>query len=174
MNGKREESWFERVGSRVSEWVADLAAHPYAQIAVIVVCGLWFAVSFATDLLTAILSILAITLTQMVLNNQAQRELDIHRRDVAMHAKLDELIAVSRRAKNEFVGIEEREEDEIVQLKEEVKEAIESDPDAAADPNVRATAKRMVEQATDDVERGRGRSGAGGAAAGSKRKTAKR
>jgi low affinity Fe/Cu permease len=176
MNGKSEESWFERVGGRLSGWVADLAAHPYAQIGVIVVCAIWFAASFATDLLTAILSIMAITLTQMVLNNQAQREIDIHRRDVAMHAKLDELIAASRRAKNDFVGIEDREEEEIVQLKEEVKEAIEHEPEAAADPEVRDTAKRMVEQATEDVERGRDSSEAreDAAAARSKRKAAKR
>ena len=153
MNGKREESWFVRIGSRVSGWVADLAAHPFAQIGVIVVCAIWFAGGFATDLLTAILSIMAITLTQMVLNNQAQRELDIHRRDVAMHAKLDELIAASRRAKNSFVGIEDREEDEIVQLKEEVKEAIENEPVSTADPEVRQAAERMVDEATEDVER---------------------
>ena len=176
MNGNTEKSWFERLGSRVSEWVADLAAHPFAQIGVIVVCAIWFAGGFATDLLTAILSIMAITLTQMVLNNQAQREMDIHRRDVAMHAKLDELIAVSRRAKNSFVGIEEREEEEIVQLKEEVKEAIESDPEAAADPQVRDTARRMVEQATEDVESDRKRSKTpeDAAAGGAKRKTARR
>ena len=156
MNENREKSRFERIGSIVSEWVADVAALPYAQIGVIVICAVWFAVGFATDLLTAILSIMAITLTQMVLNNQGQREIDIHRRDVAMHAKLDELIAASRRAKNTFVGIEEREEDEIVQLKEEVKEAIEKEPEAAADPKVRDTAERIVEEATEDVERDRG------------------
>ena len=176
MNGMREKSWFERAGSLVSGWVADVAAHPYAQIGVIVVCAIWFAASFATDLLTAILSIMAITLTQMVLNNQAQREMDIHRRDVAMHAKLDELIAASRRAKNDFVGIEDREEEEIVQLKEEVKEAIEHEPEAAADPKVRETAKRMVEQATEDVERGHQRSEGGEKTrpGGSKRSAAKR
>ena len=143
MNGNGEKGWFKRLGCRVSEWVADLSAHPYAQIAVIVVCAAWFIIGFATDLLTAILSIMAITLSQMVLNNQAQREIDIHRRDVAMHAKLDELIAVSGRAKNEFVGIEEREEDEIVQLKEEVKEALETNP---------AEARRLVEKATKDIK----------------------
>lgn len=151
MNGKSEESWFKRAGSRVSEWVADIAAQPYAQIGVILVCAIWFAGGFATDLLTAILSIMAITLTQMVLNNQAQREIDIHRRDVAMHAKLDELIAVSRRAKNEFVGIEDREEDEIVQLKEEVKEAIEESADADT-PAERKQALAEAKRAADELK----------------------
>ncbi len=152
MNGNGEKNWFERMGCRVSEWVADISAHPFAQIGVVVVCAIWFAGGFATDLLTAILSILAITLTQMVLSNQAERERDAHRRDVAMHAKLDELIAVSRHAKNEFVGIEDREEDEIVQLKEEVKNAIEEDPDASAS-EIRETAREAIESAGDDGKR---------------------
>ena len=80
-------------------------------------------------MLTAALSILAITLTQMVLNRQNEREIDAHRRDIAMHAKLDELISASRRARNDFVGVEEKEEEEIVQLKEGVKQAIEKSPD---------------------------------------------
>ena len=143
MSENGQKSLFERVGSRVSEWVADVSAHPFAQIGVIVICAIWFLGGFATDLLTAILSIMAITLSQMVLNNQAQREIDIHRRDVAMHAKLDELIAASRRAKNEFVGIEDREEDEIVQLKEEVKEAIQENPEEA---------QRIVQEAAEDIK----------------------
>ena len=109
MTIEKEKSRFEQFGSQVSEWVADIAGHPYAQIGIVLICAVWFLGGFATDMLTAILSIMAITLSQMVLNNQAQREIDVHRRDVAMHAKLDELIAVSRHAKNEFVGIEDRE-----------------------------------------------------------------
>lgn len=151
MSGKTEKNWFERLGCQVSEWVADIAGHPFAQIGVILICAIWFLGGFATDLLTAILSIMAITLSQMVLNNQAQREIDIHRRDVAMHAKLDELIAVSRRAKNEFVGIEEREEDEIVQLKEEVKEAIEDSTEART-PEEREKALKEAERAKEELE----------------------
>ncbi|WP_235091093.1 low affinity iron permease family protein [Sphingomonas lutea] len=151
MSGKTEKNWFERLGCQVSEWVADIAGHPFAQIGVILICAFWFLGGFATDLLTAILSILAITLSQMVLNNQAQREIDIHRRDVAMHAKLDELIAVSRRAKNEFIGIEEREEDEIVQLKEEVKDAIEESTEART-PEERRHALEEAERAKDELE----------------------
>lgn len=127
-NGK---SWLERIGCDISSWVSDIAAHPYTQIGIIAFCGLWWLIGLPTDILTAALSILAITLTQMVLNRQNEREADAHRRDVAMHAKLDELISASKRAKNEFVAIEEKEEEEIVQLKEEVKEAIEESPAAS-------------------------------------------
>jgi low affinity Fe/Cu permease len=86
---------------------------------------------------------MAITLTQMVLNNQNEREADAHRRDVAMHAKLDELIAASRKARNDLVGLEERDEEEIVQLKDEVKEAIEEAPE---DPEIKETIKEAVEE----------------------------
>ena len=119
-----------RIGCWVSDKVSDVVAHPYAQVVFIIVCVAWFVAGFNVNVLTAALSIMAITLTQMVLNRQNEREIDAHRRDVAMHAKLDELIAASRRARNDFVGVEDKEEEEIVQLKEEVKEAIANSPDA--------------------------------------------
>lgn len=131
MAEQNAKSWLEQVGCDVASWVSDLAAHPYTQIAIIAFCGLWWLFGLPTEILTAALSILAITLTQMVLNRQNEREADAHRRDVAMHAKLDELISASKRAKNEFVAIEEKEEEEIVQLKEEVKETIEKTPAAS-------------------------------------------
>ena len=124
-NGK---SWLETLGCRVSEWVADVAAHPFAQIGFVVLCLAWFFVGWNINILTAGLSILAITLTQMVLNSQKERDIDAHRRDVAMHAKLDELVAVSIKARNDLVGVEERDEEEIVELKEGVKEAITDTP----------------------------------------------
>jgi low affinity Fe/Cu permease len=68
--------------------------------------------------LTALLSILAITLTQMVLNRQEEREKEAHRRDVALHAKLDELLHASRRARDELAGIEDLEEEEIEKLRD--------------------------------------------------------
>lgn len=116
-NGEQR-SWLYQLGCDASAWFSDLSAHPYAQIAVIVICIAWFAFGLGTDLLTAALSILAISLSQMVLNRQNEREAEAHRRDVAMHAKLDELIIAVRRAHNEMAGIEELPEEEIVQLKE--------------------------------------------------------
>lgn len=115
-NGR--ESRVYRLGCRVSAWVSNVAAHPYAQLGLVVVCIAWFALGLGTDMLTAALSILAITLTQMVLNRQNEREADAHRRDVAMHAKVDELIIAVRRAHNEMAGIEELPEEVIVELKE--------------------------------------------------------
>jgi low affinity Fe/Cu permease len=146
----RHKNWFERIGCRVSEWVADMIAHPFAQIGVIVVCGLWWLVGLPTDILTATLSIMAITLTQMVLNNQAEREADIHRRDVAMHAKLDELVVAMKGARNELVAAEELDESDIEQLKHEVKQAIDEAGEAAGGRRQRAVAKQAVEEELEE------------------------
>jgi len=112
------QSRIEAVGCWFSEKAADVSAHPFAQVGLVLLCALWFAFAWRVDWLTAALSILAITLTQMVLNRQNEREKDAHRRDVALHAKLDELLIASRRARDELAGIEELEEEEIQQLKE--------------------------------------------------------
>ncbi len=113
------EGLINRVGCYISEKVADFAANPLAQIGLIVFCAVWFWARLPVDILTAALSILAITLTQMVLNKQNQREADAHRRDLALHAKIDELVHASSRARDEIAGIEELEEDEIEQLKKQ-------------------------------------------------------
>ena len=108
-----------RLGCHISAWVSDVFAHPFVQLAFIIICVGWFALGLETNLLTAALSIMAITLTQMVLNRQNEREAEAHRRDVAMHAKLDELIISVRHAHNDMAGIEDLPEDVIVELKEE-------------------------------------------------------
>jgi low affinity Fe/Cu permease len=108
----------ERLGCWFSDRVADAAAHPYAQLGFLLACALWLLAALSADVLTAILSLLAITLSQMVLNRQAVRERDAHRRDLALHAKIDELIIATREARNEIAGIEELEEQEIEALKQ--------------------------------------------------------
>lgn len=118
MRMSREQGRLEALGCWLSEKIADISAHPFAQVGIILVCVLWFVVPWRVDILTAALSILAITLSQMVLNRQQEREKEAHRRDVALHAKLDELLIASRRARDELAGIEELEEEEIEQLKE--------------------------------------------------------
>ena len=107
------------LGCRVSAWTSDVFAHPAVQLGFIVLCIGWFLSGWPTDLLTAALSIMAITLTQMVLNRQNEREAEAHRRDIAMHAKLDELIIAVTHAHNDLAGIEDLPEEVIVELKEE-------------------------------------------------------
>jgi len=119
-----EKSRLAAWGCLVSDRVANLSAHPYSQIAVVAVCLSWFAFGLGTNALTAGLSIMAITLTQMVLNQQQERESIASRRDIALHAKLDELIIATKEARNEMAGVEDREVEEIEELKEEIKEAV--------------------------------------------------
>ena len=118
------------------------------QMAVVLFCFGWFALGMRADLLTAALSILAITLTQMVLNGHYDREIIAHRRDVAMHAKLDELLMATKRARDEMVGIEDLDEEEIAELKEQAKQAIDAQGVRAGDPGERAEAQAAVDRST--------------------------
>jgi low affinity Fe/Cu permease len=103
----RDDGLHHQIGRRVSDWVANAAAHPFVQLGFVIFCIAWLALDLPTNLLTAILSILAITLTQMVLNRQYQREIEDRRRDAAMHAKIDELVAASREEREEIARMEE-------------------------------------------------------------------
>ena len=120
MASQPHEGAIHRLGCWLSARVAEVAAHPYAQLGFALLCIAWFAVGWGMNALTAALSVLAITLTQMVLNQQAARETEAHRRDVALHAKLDELIIATKEARNEIAGVEELEVEEIEALKEGV------------------------------------------------------
>ena len=62
----------------------------------------------------------------MVLNRQKLREEDARCRDIAMHAKLDELLRAEKFARKELAGIEEMEEAEIAALKIELEKSTES------------------------------------------------
>lgn len=141
----REKSAFERIGCEISSWGSDIAANPIAQIAVVIVCSAWFVVGLKADILTAVLSILAITLTQMVLNRQNEREADAHRRDVALHAKIDELVIAVKGARNEMAGIEELEEEDIEHLKDEAKQAIDDAGPEGGNQKHRDAAKRAID-----------------------------
>lgn len=147
----RDESKPKPLGVRISAWVSDLAANPLAQLGVIGFCAAWWALGLPTDILTAALSILAITLTQMVLNRQNEREQDSHRRDVAMHVKLDELLVASKVARSELAGIEDLEQEEIESLKDEIKHAIDDEGEAAGNRKQRANAKEAASEAVDEV-----------------------
>jgi low affinity Fe/Cu permease len=151
MQEEKQKSWAVEIGGRISAWTSNFFAHPYVQVLVVLFCVGWFAIGLQADLLTAALSILAITLTQMVLNRQNDREAEDHRRDVAMHAKLDELLIAMKGARDEMAGIEELEEAEIEGLKEEATEEIDAAGDAAGAPAERAVAKRAVEAAARKV-----------------------
>jgi low affinity Fe/Cu permease len=101
------------LGCRISDLGANIAGHPVALIGVIVFCFAWFLLPLggaATAVLTLVLSVMAITLTQMVLNQQKRHE-------VALHLKIDELIHGVRGARDEMMGIEHKSEEELEALR---------------------------------------------------------
>jgi low affinity Fe/Cu permease len=101
------------IGCRISDAGANLAGHPMAQICVVGFCFAWFLLPLgdqATEDLTLVLSVLAITLTQMVLNQQKRHE-------AALHLKIDELIHAMKGARDEVMGIESKSEAELEALR---------------------------------------------------------
>ena len=100
------------LGCRFSDAGANLAGHPLALIGVIVFCAIFFLAlgESATAVLTLVLSVMAITLTQMVLNQQRRHE-------AALHLKIDELVDAMRGARDEVMGIENKSEDELEALR---------------------------------------------------------
>jgi low affinity Fe/Cu permease len=100
------------VGCRIAEVCAQGAGHPAAILLVAVFCAMWFLVTghAGENTLTLILSVLAITLTQMVLNGQRRSER-------ALHLKIDELVIAMKGARNEIAGIENKSEDELEALR---------------------------------------------------------
>jgi len=101
------------LGCRISDMGANIAGHPLALIGMILFCCAWFLLPLgesATAVLTLVLSVLAITLTQMVLNQQKRHE-------SALHLKIDELIHAMRGARDEVMGIEHKSEAELEKLR---------------------------------------------------------
>lgn len=99
-------------GCTISDFGANLAGHPAAIVFVAVFCLIWFVLGGVEgeNSLTLILSVLAITLTQMVLNQQRRSER-------ALHIKIDELILSMSGARDEVAGIEGLTEEELEKLR---------------------------------------------------------
>jgi len=89
-----------------------VAGHPNAIVGVLVACTAAFLLlgeEVALNL-TLALSVLAITLTQMVLNQQKRHE-------AALHLKIDELIHAMKGARDDLMGIEHSSEAELEALR---------------------------------------------------------
>jgi low affinity Fe/Cu permease len=99
-------------GCKLSARGSNLAGHPAAILTVAVGCAAWFIIGgpAAENTLTLALSVLAITLTQMVLNQQRLSER-------ALHLKIDELVFAIKGARDEIAGIENKSEDELEALR---------------------------------------------------------
>jgi low affinity Fe/Cu permease len=100
------------LGCRVSDAVSNIAGHPTSIFVMAAGCAaaLWFGGKDQESSLALVLAVLAITLTQMVLNQQRRSE-------AALHLKLDELIHSQADANDEMAGIEQKEVEELEALR---------------------------------------------------------
>lgn len=90
-------SRFERLACRTSDWFAS----PVALILIPTLCFSWIMLGMSVDTLTFVLSILALTLTQLVLVGQQTGER-------AMQHKLDELVIAVPDADSTVAGEERK------------------------------------------------------------------
>lgn len=88
-----------RCNDRTMHKVAAGFATPLAIVAVVIACVIWLAFGLSVDTLTLALSILSITMTQLILLAQ-------DRDTKAIHAKIDELVRASPEADDALCGIE--------------------------------------------------------------------
>ena len=121
------------LGRHLANRIATLAASSAAQVAMLAVYALWFSQHWDLNWLMTILAIVSLTLTQMVLKRQLARESDDRRRDVALHAKLDELILAKTGARDEMAGIESLDEEAITELRDNAQQQVESLDEELAD-----------------------------------------
>ena len=101
---------WRKMGERVSDKGAALAAHPSSQLVVLVLVIGWVSAGGSANAAMLALAIVSITLTQMVLNQQ-------RRRDLALHLKIDELVKAETGARSELAGIEHSTESELEEMR---------------------------------------------------------
>lgn len=88
---------FERIACRAADWFAS----PVSLVLIPTVSLSWVMIGLSVDDLTLVLSILALTLTQLVLVGQNNGER-------AMQQKLDELVVAVPDADSSVAGVEQQ------------------------------------------------------------------
>ncbi|UAK25664.1 low affinity iron permease family protein [Sphingomonas nostoxanthinifaciens] len=97
--------------THISTMIANFAAHPAVQVAVLIGSVLWLVLGWSENSLASAMTIGGFILTQMVLNQQRRRE-------NALHLKIDEMLIAMKGARNELAGSEQAAEEEIERLRE--------------------------------------------------------
>lgn len=106
--------------SKFLSWSAKMAGNPITFVVALLVLLVWLLVGlivgFSSMWLLILNTIATINATLMVfiIQNTQIRE------SKALHLKIDELIRVTKEAENELIAIEEREEEEIEQIKKKI------------------------------------------------------
>jgi low affinity Fe/Cu permease len=96
---------------RLSERIAASSGHPLAQGAFLLVCVLWWLLGGDMLVLTTLLSVVAITLSQMVLASQ-------RREAAALKLQMAELVRALPGARNEIAEADKLSEREIEELRQ--------------------------------------------------------
>ena len=91
--------------ARVIHWCSDKLATPLAIVVFPLLCGAWVWLGRSVDLLTLLLSVFSITMTQLILFSDRDRGTCDDVRDEIMHSKLDSLIRATD-ADRELEGAE--------------------------------------------------------------------
>lgn len=106
--------------SRFLSWSAKMAGNPLTFVIALCVLVVWFIVGliFGFDntwmlLLNTIATVNAALMVFIIQNSQ-------NRESKALHLKIDELIRVTKEATNELIAIEEKEEEEIEEIRKKI------------------------------------------------------
>jgi low affinity Fe/Cu permease len=99
------------IGDRMAQlslWSVRFSAMPALQPMTLIASILWLEIGLRVDLLTNILSIWAIILSLMLLTKMVLDDEQGCRRDMAIQAKLDELIKATAGARDDLRHLEDR------------------------------------------------------------------
>lgn len=106
--------------SRFLSWSAKMAGNPLTFVIALCVLAVWFIVGliFGFDntwmLILNTIATLNAALMVLIIQNTQNRE------NKALHLKIDELIRATKEATNELIAIEEKEEEEIEEIRKKI------------------------------------------------------
>lgn len=115
--------------SKFLTWSAKKAGSPRAFLGALIVVAIWillgFVVGFTDSWLLILNTIATVNATLMVFIIQSTQT----RESKALHLKIDELVRVTKEAEAELIAIEEKEEEEIEEIRKKIftKEATSTD-----------------------------------------------
>lgn len=106
--------------SKFMNWSAKMAGYPITFVFALCLLSLWFVIAliigFSNTWLLIINTIATINAALMVfiIQNTQIKE------SKALHIKIDELIRATKRAENELIAIEEKEEEELDEIRKKI------------------------------------------------------
>ena len=99
---------FHEVFKRFSKWCSDRIGAPVFFLANVVLCVVGMAVPATYDFFIALISVVTYLIAILIQASQNMIQETQQRQEKALHAKIDELIRVNERARDELIGSEDR------------------------------------------------------------------